>query len=286
MSKTLMRGLALLETIDLYGPITIMELVRHVEVDKSIASRTVSALEQDGWVIRAEGKVQLGPRAALLGHSSLGAETVRIAEPLVHAVAGVTGLLTQAYGLVGTRAVVLAAAGGRGPSTPVGLGTDVPLFATAAGKVVAAQLSPEDLDRRLPPEPYPDPVAELIGLAGFPPIATALDAAEDDVLSSSTVAHNRHELERQLAAVRDEGLAIDDGEFHPQMGCIAMPWPGAGLPAAFACMGSPADIATAERLVRTALRAATWAGARPEDIVAGVAEVVRPRPGRRTREEG
>src|ERR1700753_3256473 len=105
MSKTLMRGLALLETIDQHGPLTVMELVRDTRIDKSIVSRTLTALEREGWVVRNEGKVELGPRAALLGHSSQAAMAVRRAEPLVHAVAGVTGLLTQAYGLVGSRAL-------------------------------------------------------------------------------------------------------------------------------------------------------------------------------------
>jgi DNA-binding IclR family transcriptional regulator len=276
MSKTLMRGLALLETIDLQGPITVMELSRHSGIDKSIVSRTIAALEREGWIVRHETKIELGPRAALLGHSSQGAQAVRLAEPLVHAVAGVTGLLTQAYGLVGTRAVVLAAAGGRGPSTPVGLGSGVPLFATAAGMTIAAQLESADLARRLPPEPFPDPSPELAELAGYPPIASAILAAQDEPFdTSSSVAKDARELDRQLDEVRRSGIARDTGELHPQMGCMAVPWPQPGLPAALACMGSPADIAAAEQVLQAALTSATAIGARPQDVVASVAEVIR-----------
>jgi DNA-binding IclR family transcriptional regulator len=270
-----MRGLATLEMIDLHGPITIMELARLSGIDKSIISRTISALERDGWVVRSDGKVALGPRSALLGHSSAGADAVRRAEPLVHAVAGVTGMLTQAYGLVGIRAVVLAAAGGRGPSTPVGLGVSVPLFATAAGKTVAAQLSKEELDRRLPDEPYPDPAHELAALVAYPPIVGAVMIAPDVGPAAGVAASGRAQLDRELAEIREQGSAVDAGEMHPQMGCIALPWPQPGIPAALACMGSPADLAAAERLVKTVLSTATAPGARPEDIVAKAAAVLR-----------
>jgi DNA-binding IclR family transcriptional regulator len=275
MPKTLMRGLALLETIDLYGPMTIMELARRAGIDKSIVSRTVSALEEDGWISRSDGKVELGPRAALLGHSSPGAEAVRKAELLVHAVAGVTGMLTQAYGLVGGRAVVFAAAGGRGQSTPVGLGTDVPLFATAAGLVVASQLQSAELDRRLPPEPYPDPAEELSSLAGYPPIASALGATGDALANSSVAARTRDQLDPQLATVRRQKVAVDKGQFHPQMGCIAVPWPQPGVPAALACMGTPSDLLKADTIVRGALAAAAATGASPEDVVAKAGAVLR-----------
>lgn len=275
MSKTLMRGLTLLETIDAHGPITIMELARLSDADKSIISRNVGALEHEGWVVRVGGKIELGPRAALLGHSSPAGDALRRAEPLVHAVAGVTGMLTQAYGLVGTRAVVLAAANGRGPSTPIGLGSGIPLFATAAGKVIAAQLDAAELDRRLPPQPYPDPGPEIAQLAGYPPVAGALRVSPEEALASSvTVARSRRELEGQLEEVRQQGLATDHGEFHPQLGCIAMPWPQPGVPAALACMGSPSELAGIHEVVETALNAATAAGAQPQDVVAGAAQAL------------
>jgi DNA-binding IclR family transcriptional regulator len=275
MSKTLMRGLALLETIDQQGPLTVMELVRDTQIEKSIVSRTLTALEREGWVVRNDAKVELGPRAALLGHSSPAALAVRRAEPLVHAVAGVTGLLTQAYGLVGSRALVLAAAGGRGPSTAVGLGSEVPLFATAAGKTVAAQLAADDLGRRLPPEPFPDPAEELAKLAGYPPIAGAvLRAPEEPLATTGAVATGRGQLDTQLEEVRRSGLARDDGELHPQMGCIAVPWPQPGLPGALACMGSPSEVSAAETVIKTALGTAAVDGSQPDDVVASIARVL------------
>jgi DNA-binding IclR family transcriptional regulator len=278
MSKTLMRGLALLETIDLRGPMTVMELSRHSGLDKSIVSRTVTALEHDGWVARHKAKIEVGPRAALLGHTSQASRAVRRAEPLVHAIAGVTGLLTQAYGLIGTRAVVLASAGGRGVDAQAGLGSEVPLYVTAAGKTIAAQLEPSDLDRRLPHEPFPDPTPEIRSLTGYPPVAdSVLGNPEEPLEPSPGLATDRAQLERQLRELRQEGFARDNGELHPQVGCLAIAWPQPGLPAALAAMGPRSEIDSGETLVRTALRTAATVGAEPDDIVASVASLVRSR---------
>jgi DNA-binding IclR family transcriptional regulator len=258
----------------MYGPITVTELARHSGIDISIVSRTLSALERDGWVVRGEGKVEMGPRAALLGHSSAGASVVRRAEPLVHAIAGVTGLLAQAYGLVGTRAVVLAAAGGR-QGTPVGLGVSVPLFATAAGKMIAAQLEHAELGRRLPPEPYPDPAEELARLVVYRPVTGALLAEpEEPRVSTGGVAGDRKQLDGELEEIRSAGTSVDRGELHPELGCIAVPWTQPGVPAALACLGSPADLAREERIVGAALLAAAGAGAQPDDVVAATAKAI------------
>jgi DNA-binding IclR family transcriptional regulator len=278
MSKTFMRGLTLLETIDLHGPITITELARRSGVEKSIVSRTITACEIDGWVVRSAGKVALGPRAALLGRSSAAEAAVRHAEPLVQALAGVTGLLAQAYALVGARAVLIASAGA---SIPVGLGTGLPLFATAAGKVIAAQLTDSELDRRLPPEPFPDATAEVAGLAGFEPLSSALLAPPKESSSApSKAARDRRQLAKQLEVIRRDGLATDAGEIDPSLGCIAVPWPGQpGMPAALACMGSPASLATGEVLVKAVLTAAASPAATREEIVASAASVFGAPPG-------
>src|ERR1700761_1603715 len=111
-----LRGLKLLETIDVYGPLPVTEIAQVTGVDKSWVSRIVTACEPDGWVVRENGRIALGPRAALLAQSTPADELIRRAQPLVEAIAGVTGLLAQAYGLVGSHATVLAAAGSGLPS--------------------------------------------------------------------------------------------------------------------------------------------------------------------------
>ncbi len=166
MSKTFLSRLAMLEVLDAAGPLTISELARRSGLDVAVVSRTVAACEGDGWLARVGGKVTIGPRATLLGHASPFADVIAGAAPLVHAVAGVTGLLTHAYSLIGASSVLIAAGPGRGPGIPPGLAARAPLHATAAGHAIAVQLDPARLDALLPPEPYPDADAVTAAMAG------------------------------------------------------------------------------------------------------------------------
>jgi DNA-binding IclR family transcriptional regulator len=69
MSKTMLNRLAMLEQLDVSGSLTIGELARRSGLDVSVVSRTVAALEPDGWVVRVNGRVMIGPRATLLGRA-------------------------------------------------------------------------------------------------------------------------------------------------------------------------------------------------------------------------
>jgi DNA-binding IclR family transcriptional regulator len=272
-----MRGLGLLEIIDAVGPITVSELARRTGIERSIVSRMVSACERDGWVVRNGRDVALGPRAALLAHSSAAAATVRQAEVLVDALSGVTGLPAQAYGLIGAHAAVLASAGDRGPSPIAGLSANVPLFATAAGLTIAAQLDPDELDRLLPPAPFPDPIADMAERRGWDAVAHKIDAQGiKPAQSPARFPRDRRELARQLDQIRSDGIAIDDGALHPEIGCIAIPWPRAELPAALACMGAPATLEHQRPLTTAVLAAAAAPGARREDIIAAAAATLTP----------
>ena len=155
-----LRGLKLLETIDVYGPLTVTELARVAGIDKSWVSRIVRACEPDGWVARENGRIALGPRAALLAHAGAAEALIQRAQPLVDAIAGVTGFMAQAYELIGSHATVIAAAGSGRAHLSVGIKMNTSIVATAAGQMIAAQLEPAQLESLLPPEPFPDPQAE------------------------------------------------------------------------------------------------------------------------------
>lgn len=266
-----MRGLQLLETIDVHGSLTVTELARLTGMDKSAVSRMVSACEPDGWVVRDNGRISMGPRAALLGHSSPSAEFVRQSARVVETVAGVTGMQSQAYALVGSRVIIVASAGA-GYGVPVGLGTSAPLFATAAGIVIAAQLSEAELDRLLPPDPFPDAIADMLRNPGFAAFASAAFSQDQRrAAHPEAIPANRHELNELLSRVRTTGVGYDHGDLHPELGCIAVAWQRPGINASLTCMASPAEIEQQETLALAALRAAAGPGATRENVVAAAA---------------
>ena len=263
----------MMEVIDQYGPLTITELARRTGVDKATVSRTVAACITDGWVVKADRKLTLGPRSALLGRRGLGADLIRRADPLAHAVAGITGLLTQALGLVGPTVELLASASGREEPLHLGEAVPGPVNATAAGKAIAAQLSAAQLDAILPPEPYPDGddiVQRMRNAMGAPTFAQFFGSSGPP--RAGSVVTSRHELDRQLHLIRHDGVAFDRGELIPTMACIAVPWSHPNLPATLACLGTPAEIAAHETLCVRCLTAATRPGASPQDVIAAAVE--------------
>jgi DNA-binding IclR family transcriptional regulator len=272
MPTSFMRGLELLETIDIHGPVTVTELARLTGHDKSTVSRMLTACEPNGWIVRDHGRVTLGPRAALLAYVSTSGELIRRAQPLVEAIAGVTGLTAQAYALVGTRATVLAAAGGSSQLMSVGVGMSTSLVATAAGQVIATQIDPDRLERLLPAEPFPNALTDLLSNPGYLGFATGRFARSSAAAELPlSVPRDRAELDQRLALVAEQGYAIDHGDLHPAIGCVAVPWPGGTDGASLTCMGLPSEIATAEELALRVLAAAVAPGATREDIVAAAA---------------
>jgi DNA-binding IclR family transcriptional regulator len=278
MSKTFLSRLAMLEVLDAAGPLTISELARRSGLDVAVVSRTVAACEGDGWLARAAGKVTIGPRATLLGHASPFADVIAGAAPLVHAVAGVTGLLTHAYSLIGANSVLIAAGPGRGPGIPPGLAARAPLHATAAGHAIAVQLDPARLDALLPPEPYPDADAVTAAMAGtaaepfFTPATPATPATT--AAAQPPLPRHRDDLQARLGLVRTDGYATDPAALHPAIACIAIPWPQPGFPSALACLGLPEAITASVPLIRRALALAAQPGGTPNQVITGTAQAI------------
>jgi DNA-binding IclR family transcriptional regulator len=275
MSKTFLSRLAMLEVLDAVGPLTISELAHRSGLDVAVVSRTVAACEGDGWLTRAGGKIAIGPRTTLLGHFGPFAEVIARAAPLVHAIAGVTGLLTHAYSLVGASSVLVAVGPGRDPGAPPGLSARAPLHATAAGHAIAVQLDASRLDALLPPEPYPD-AAEVTAAMD----ETAAEFIFTSVPRGTTAAaqpplpRSRDELQARLDLVREDGFATDPAALDPAIACIAVPWPQPGFPSAIACLGVPEVITASRTLARRVLALAARPGSTPNQIITGAAEAI------------
>jgi DNA-binding IclR family transcriptional regulator len=267
MSKTLLRGLDLIEVVGLHGPMTITELARRTGIDVTIVSRTVSACEPDGWLARVDGKIVAGPRCALLGLTSPASHAIRLAEPLVHAIAGATGVATIASGLVGHDVMVLASAIGSGPPLTVGISSRVPIHVMASGRAIAIQLPAEQLTKLLPSEPYADADSVIDSLHTASSVPAFLASYQHAGSGTSGVPRTRVELEADLSRSRTRGFAVDSGEVHPSIFCIAAPWPTAGLPASIACIGNRDEITAQMHLIEDCLRTATQPGATTHDII-------------------
>jgi DNA-binding IclR family transcriptional regulator len=266
MAKTLVRGLELIEEVGLYGPMTISELSRRSGVHVSIVSRTVTALEPEGWLARVDGKVTPGPRCALLGLISPAGKTVASAAALVRATAAVTGVASAAVGLIGTDVMILAAASGAGIELPEGFSSRLPIYVMAAGRAIAAGLSDEHLEAILPAGKFPDATQLLESLAGSSPLPGFLEAAGPGAGANGSFPRTRKALAAEIATIRETGIARDRGELHPGIHCIAVPWPTHELPASLSCIGSREEIAASREVIEACLRAAARPGSGAQDI--------------------
>jgi DNA-binding IclR family transcriptional regulator len=265
MSKTLVRGLELIEELGLYGPMTISDLARRSGVHVSIVSRTVSMLEPEGWIVRVDGKIAAGPRCALLGLISPAGKTVRRAESLVKALSAVTGVATAASGLIGLDVMILVGSWA-GSELPGGFSSRVPVYVMAAGRAIAAGLPAERLEALLPAGEFPDAGQVLESLAGSAPLPDFLAGAGPGEQPGPSIPRNRAELEAEIETIRETGFARDHGELHPAIHCIAAPWPTPELPASLACIGSREEIEANRGVIEASLRAAIRPGAGAQDI--------------------
>jgi DNA-binding IclR family transcriptional regulator len=276
MSKTLLRGLELIEEVSLHGPLTVTELARRTGIHVTITSRTVAACERQGWLSKVDGKISVGPRSALIGLASPVSQTVRHVEPIVRAISGICSAATAATGLVGDDVMVLAAAGSAESDLPTGMASRAPVHVMAAGRAIAAQLSTEQLDAVLPSEPFPGAGQVIESLAGSAPMRAYLASHETNAPPADAVPRTRSALNAQLDAIRAEGFARDHGELHPAVHCIAVPWPSLAVPASLACFASREVIEANRSLIESCLVAATKPGAGAQDVIRAAAGSTRP----------
>jgi DNA-binding IclR family transcriptional regulator len=247
VAEAVLRGLGAMEAVGA-GARTITDVARTLDVDKSTASRLVASLVREGWLHRADDGLDLGPRAAVLGVGGPEQQFVEHARGVAHAVAGVTGRHVTVIQHAGARDFLVAEVPGQEALfVAPNVLEDFPLWATAAGKCIAAQLDDAELDVLLPPEPFP----------ALTPRTITTRVAFDDA----------------VASVRAGAPGIERGEYDATCGCLALPWPGPEhLPVGVIGCVSRLDTLDADlELLERVLRAAVQPGATREQIVAAAA---------------
>jgi DNA-binding IclR family transcriptional regulator len=196
--KSAERTLDVLEAVA-DAPVTLPDLSRRLGIPRSSLHGLVRTLTDRGWLDSVDGgaRVRLGLRALQVGTRFVAEdELVAKVAPSLDRLAAATGETVQHARLDGDQVVYVAKRDSMHPVRIIStIGTRLPAHATALGKALLA-----DRDDEV--------VRALIGpvLAALTP-RTLVDPAA---------------LVADLAAVRDRGYAVDDGEAAEGLRCFAV----------------------------------------------------------------
>jgi DNA-binding IclR family transcriptional regulator len=195
------RALRVLEELADHGPRGVSELAAALGLDKSAVSRMMKTLSALGYAELAgqRGRYELGPKILYLGRHYLDESNLLVeARPFLKELAGAVHATTVIAMPVGAHVLVLH----NHPSperlrVQVVVGETLAPHASAMGKVLLATMLKKERARFLGAAP----------LARFTP---------------STIT-DRRSLDALLVRVAREGYAIESGEEHEGVGCIAAP---------------------------------------------------------------
>jgi DNA-binding IclR family transcriptional regulator len=196
--KSAYRALDVLEAMA-YGPATLSELSRMLEIPKSSLHGLLRTLSDRGWVTATDGgtRFRLGVRALQIGARFVDEdELVAHVAPSLDRLAAATGETVQQARLDGDQVVYLAKRESAHPVRIISsIGSRLPAHATALGKALLAARD-DDVVRGLLPTPL-----------------------------RALTAHTRTDwssLAEDLAATRRRGYAVDDGEAAEGLRCFAV----------------------------------------------------------------
>jgi IclR family transcriptional regulator, KDG regulon repressor len=181
--------------------ITLAELSKAVGLHNSTTFHLVQTMVALGYIrqVKENKRYRIGRPLFALAASALDEiEMVSLARPILEALSQETGECSHFAVRVGDAAMVIARTSGPGAFQLADrVGVVRPLHCTALGKVLLAALQPEQLEHFLAR-------AELSSRT--PKSITAAAA-----------------LRREIDEVRQAGHAVDDGEFDPEVRCLAVP---------------------------------------------------------------
>ena len=200
--QSIERAFAILEEVARHRDgIGLAELAKRVGLHSSTTFHLVRTMVQLGYVNQPKDskKYRIGRRMFTLAAGALDEiELVNIATPILEKLTLDTGESSHFAIRSGEDIVVVAKTAGSGMFQLVDRsGALRPGHATALGKVLLAALEAPDLER-------------------------FLDAHELRAFTPKTIIE-REPLVRELDEVRRRGIAYDDGEFDPEVRCVAVP---------------------------------------------------------------
>jgi DNA-binding IclR family transcriptional regulator len=202
VTRTLDRGLAILEVVADHGHLTLSHIARELGMSAATAFRLLETLEQRGFVARSQdlGEYRIGPRAFNVG-SAFTADTRLndVARPIMRQISeeqqeSVTLAIRDSSYAVYVEQVESRSGAMRMTTR---LGSRVPLHSTATGKVLLAWLWESRIDEILGPGPYRQNTEHTVT--------------------------DRSVLLIELAQVRIQGYAQDAQEYESDIRCIAAP---------------------------------------------------------------
>lgn len=199
--QSIERAFAILEEVARSrGGISLAELSKRVGLHNSTTFHLVKTMVSLGYVRQLKDKrYRVGRPLFVLAANSLDdVEMVSLAMPVLEDLSRETGEAGHFAVRMGDGVSVIARTGGAGAfqlTNPMGLAR--PAHCTALGKIVLAALRQEQFERYL----------ERAELKAFTPKSITEVAV----------------LRREIDDVRRAGVAFDDGEFDPEVRCVAVP---------------------------------------------------------------
>ena len=183
------------------GPVSLSDIARATGFNVSTAFRLVQTLVARGYVEQQAGhrSYVLGPRVYQLASAYLkGSDLAALARPHLEALRDVVGETVYLVILANGEIVQLCKADGHHVvSASIRSAQREPAYCTATGKVLLSGLEPEAFRRYL--------------------ASTKLHAFTPQTIT------NRAKLEREIAAVREEGCAVDVEEYAENLCCVSVP---------------------------------------------------------------
>lgn len=191
--------LEIVEFLEASGGATVTEVADALGYAKSTVHRHLSTLEALGYVVDSPAGYRIGLRFLELGRSAQHRHRgYRLAKDKVEEIADVTGERAQFIVEEHGQAVfVWRSHGERAVRTDPGIGSRLPLYATAAGKAILAHLPEERL-------------ADLLAELTLEPVTDATITEREDLLDD-------------LAAIRERGYSFNREENVETLRAVGVP---------------------------------------------------------------